>query len=281
MVKYFKRYLVAVLAILGLMGGAGVWAANYNDVQFTADTTINLSGLGINITVLDGAKVASFVVGTETITVTLVGDANGYSNITFDSASKYEMNSDDGAKAVCGGSGSTLTFTVGDIKTKTVIISPLASALTCSGSSNNSAGTAGIVGGSGGGGSSSYQTSQQPATSSTQTSAPSIESLRAQIAQLLTQVAALQAQLGGGAGASQAVAFIKDLLSGTKNNSEVKRLQGFLISKGYLGAGLNTGNFLGMTSSAVKAYQKSKGIRQTGNAGPLTRAAINADLGIQ
>ncbi|MCX6791123.1 MAG: peptidoglycan-binding domain-containing protein [Candidatus Gribaldobacteria bacterium] len=265
MVKYFKRYLVAVLAVFGLMGGVSALAASYNDVQFTADTTINLSGLGINITVLNGAKVNSFTVGASTITVVLAGDSNGYSNITFDSASKYEMSSDDGAKAVCGGSGSTLTFTIGDITTKTIIISPSTSVLTCSGSTDTSGGTPLI---SGGGGSSNYQVPDSSASA-----------LQAQINQLLAQIAGLRVQLGGSAGASQAVAFIKDLLIGSKNDPDIKRLQGFLISKGYLRAGFDTGNYLGMTTSAVKAYQKAKGIRQTGNAGPLTRASINADLG--
>ena len=43
------------------------------------------------------------------------------------------------------------------------------------------------------------------------------------------------------------------------------------VSKGYYGA---------LTRTAVRAYQKSKGISQTGYIGPLTRAAVNAELGV-
>ena len=42
------------------------------------------------------------------------------------------------------------------------------------------------------------------------------------------------------------------------------------VSKGYYGA---------LTRTAVRAYQQSKGISQTGYIGPLTRAALNAELG--
>jgi len=42
---------------------------------------------------------------------------------------------------------------------------------------------------------------------------------------------------------------------------------------------LVTGNFLSLTSEAVKRYQAEKGIIQTGYFGPLTRAAMNSELG--
>ncbi|MDD5146743.1 MAG: peptidoglycan-binding domain-containing protein [Candidatus Pacebacteria bacterium] len=273
MVKYFSgKYKIAVLAVVGLLAAVSVSAANYNEVQFTSDTTIYLSGLGINITVLEGSNVGSFAVGTSSITVALVGDSNGYSNITFKSSDKYEMDSSDGSKATCGTNETTLTFTIGDIKTKTVVVYPrTATCLTA----------ASVVTLLGGGGGSSNSQTQQQQQSQEQTQVG--DALRAKIAELLAQIASLQAQLGITTGGSQATVapFGADLVYGLKKNSEAKRLQEFLISKGYLKAGLNTGNFLSQTMAAVKAYQKAKGIRQTGNAGPLTRAAINADLGIK
>ncbi len=74
--------------------------------------------------------------------------------------------------------------------------------------------------------------------------------------------------------------FNQDLFYGLWNNAEVRRLQEFLIARGYL-TGTATGNYYTMTVSAVKAYQTAKGIVPVnGRFGPLTRAAANADLGL-
>lgn len=67
-----------------------------------------------------------------------------------------------------------------------------------------------------------------------------------------------------------------NLYYGLKNNADVKELQTFLIGKGLLNSEA-TGNFLSLTVSAVKSYQKEKGISQTGFVGVLTRDAINSD----
>jgi len=65
------------------------------------------------------------------------------------------------------------------------------------------------------------------------------------------------------------------------NNSEVKRMQEFMINKGHLAAGYNTGKYATLTANAVGAYQTSKGISPVPNSfGPLTRAAANADCGL-
>ena len=54
-----------------------------------------------------------------------------------------------------------------------------------------------------------------------------------------------------------------------------------MISKGYLASGYNTGNYYTLTVNAVKAYQSAKSITPVaGYFGPLTRAAVNADLGL-
>ena len=59
------------------------------------------------------------------------------------------------------------------------------------------------------------------------------------------------------------------------SNSDVKSLQQFLNAGGYFN-GPETGNFLNMTESAVKAYQAAVGIPSTGYVGPLTIAALNS-----
>ena len=106
-----------------------------------------------------------------------------------------------------------------------------------------------------------------------------IEELKAEIVRIAALIAQLQQELLKLIGAPQA--FTKDLYYGLRLNSEVKRLQNFLISKGYLASGLNTGNYLSLTVAAVKAYQTAKGITPViGRCGPKTRAAINTDLGV-
>lgn len=106
-----------------------------------------------------------------------------------------------------------------------------------------------------------------------------IDRLLAQIELLKKQIADLQAKLGlRNPGTISCSVFNNNLYYGIRSNSEVRCLQDFLIQKGYLGAGLNSGNYLSLTVSAVKVYQASKGITQTGYFGPLTRSAINIDL---
>jgi len=71
-----------------------------------------------------------------------------------------------------------------------------------------------------------------------------------------------------------------NLYYGLRNNSDVRELQELLIDKGFL-TGSATGNFLSLTLKAVKQYQASEGIIQTGYVGTLTRTAINNDLATQ
>lgn len=59
------------------------------------------------------------------------------------------------------------------------------------------------------------------------------------------------------------------------SSNQVKSLQQYLGQKGYF-KGPQTGNFLGMTQSAVKSYQAANGIPATGYVGPLTVAALNS-----
>ena len=59
-------------------------------------------------------------------------------------------------------------------------------------------------------------------------------------------------------------------------NGDVSYIQDFLISKGFL-SGSPTGYYERLTVTAVKAYQRSIGVSQTGNVGPLTKNYIEKE----
>ena len=65
-------------------------------------------------------------------------------------------------------------------------------------------------------------------------------------------------------------------LSRRQENASVSSLQNFLFAKGFLKAAPN-GYFGVGTFTALKLYQKSVGLPETGSAGPITRAAIKKD----
>ncbi len=117
-----------------------------------------------------------------------------------------------------------------------------------------------------------------PTTTTKLVSQMTVAELQTEIARITALIVNLQAELAKLTGTAQS--FVANLYQGLKSNAEVKRLQEFLISKGYLGAGFNTGNYLSLTVAAVKAYQTAKAITPvSGYFGPLTRAAVNADIG--
>ena len=60
--------------------------------------------------------------------------------------------------------------------------------------------------------------------------------------------------------------------------AEVLQLQNFLISRGFMVNSVPTSYFGNVTVSALKAYQKSKGIESTGAVGPATLKALNSDI---
>ena len=111
-------------------------------------------------------------------------------------------------------------------------------------------------------------------------SALTSDELMAQIAALQAQLVALQAQLSPTTSPVVSGSFDTNLYFGLRSD-KVVALQNFLISKGHLAAGLNTGYFGNLTKAAVMAYQTAKSITPVaGYFGPLTRAAANADGGV-
>jgi len=130
----------------------------------------------------------------------------------------------------------------------------------------------------------SWQVMIQEPGSSAEVSTLEIESLMARIAELQGQIEKLKQQLialGQNPGFS-CQQFSSDLYYGINSIERVKCLQQFLKSKGesIYPEGIVSGNYLSLTTLAVKRYQALKGIIQTGYFGPLTRTAANADLGL-
>jgi hypothetical protein len=107
-----------------------------------------------------------------------------------------------------------------------------------------------------------------------------IKSLLAQIDYLQKEIARLKGQAGsGGTQGLICGKFENNLYYGMTGNSQVSCLQEFLKRRGtsIYPEGLVTGNFYSATLTAVKRYQASKGIIQTGYFGPLTRTAANSE----
>ncbi|MDD5290075.1 MAG: RlpA-like double-psi beta-barrel domain-containing protein [Patescibacteria group bacterium] len=76
-----------------------------------------------------------------------------------------------------------------------------------------------------------------------------------------------------------AAEFSANLKYGLTNNPDVKRLQEFLIDKGYLESGFNTGNYYGLTRDAIKKFQTDHSITPiNGQFGSKTRGAVNREV---
>lgn len=74
------------------------------------------------------------------------------------------------------------------------------------------------------------------------------------------------------------IIIVKPIKSGMDKSDEVKKLQLFLIAKGYLNAD-PTGKYGPLTVKAVRKFQMEKGIKGDGTlVGPATRAAISTDV---
>lgn len=76
----------------------------------------------------------------------------------------------------------------------------------------------------------------------------------------------------------QGFQFHTDLFYSVSTGADVKYLQSLLSSLGFLKLSDVTvaGTYDTATATAVRAFQKIHGITQTGNVGPVTRAALNA-----
>lgn len=106
------------------------------------------------------------------------------------------------------------------------------------------------------------------------------EQIIVKINEIKAQIAVLMIELQKIRGTSTTQSFTTYLYYGIKDNLEVKRLQDFLTSKGYLAQGLSNGDYLLSTAIALFNYQKNKGISPANgfHFGPKSREAVNAEL---
>ena len=115
------------------------------------------------------------------------------------------------------------------------------------------------------------------------TQAQVIANLEAQINALIIQINAMIAAQGGVQVTGCPVRLTVAMNFGVRH-AQVTCLQNFLRANGYMTA-LSTGYFGTMTRAGVQAFQVQKGIAVSGGAGyglvgPMTRASINATLGL-
>lgn len=75
---------------------------------------------------------------------------------------------------------------------------------------------------------------------------------------------------------TQTYRFTMYLVRGSAGNA-VTELQKLLIALKFLAPGNAVGSFGPLTQKGVSAYQRARGITQTGTVGPLTRAALNKE----
>jgi len=107
----------------------------------------------------------------------------------------------------------------------------------------------------------------------------SLAEIQAQIKQITEQIKLISERLAKLAAPQTKISlkfFSSDLWFGMHRSPDVERLQGFLISRGYMAEDLSTGNFLSLTRAAVREFQRDNGISATGFFGPLTRARVNS-----
>ncbi|GEM_PF-2068494 len=70
--------------------------------------------------------------------------------------------------------------------------------------------------------------------------------------------------------------FTRDLYFGMRGDADVARMQEFLRSQGYFAYPQSTGNYFGVTLTAVRAWQKAQGLSPVGGFfGPQSRAVAN------
>src|SRR3989338_55919 len=264
-----KKFLLSS-SIAALLLPALALAA-YNDVTVASDTIVTANGVSVTVSGTT-AVIESIVVGASSFTVTLLPG----SYIEVQSTDRKVIATDAPAGFIvtdtCSATASTLKLS-STISTGSMTITPSAS--TCSGnatgnsttivSTGSGSGSSGGGGGGGGGGGYTPPAATTPTATTPAAATPAPPATPATPAAATPASGSLTSDFGVGA-----------------ENKSVETLQTLLESKGFLTmpAGVSKGYYGALTRTAVRAYQKSKGISQTGYIGPLTRAAVNAELGV-
>lgn len=283
--KILSYLIVGLVIVLGLVGNAGQANAAYNTIIFSTDTNIAISSLGINVVMKAGSQVAGMIVYADHISL----DLEKGSLVSMTGPANYNLTTPL-SKTTCGASVSSMGF--GALSSATVTVTPESPCQGGGGVGGSTAPSAAAPASSPAPAASAPASSPAPAASAPAVTTPAVTvskpisqmtptELAAEITRLTTMLVSLQSQIPGATPAQTVTGgqFSSDLSYGLKNNSNVKQLQNFLISKGYLVAGLNTGSYLMKTVEAVKKYQSAKGITPVnGRFGPKTRAAANAEM---
>jgi len=251
-------------------------AQTYNSVTFTTDTTINMSGLGVNLTVMAGSMVAGITVSTSSISVDLMKN------------SVFQLRSSDNY-----GLENTLLIHTNHQPTYSEVIlgSSISTTVTITPQSENYIQPAGDVSGSL---SSGQNTSPTPTLTPTPTITPTpsvspelfvlpysnpknVNEMKSNLEVLLRQLDYLRNLLKQQTGLENKPKYNLEEknLSFRDEGANVRNLQEMLawysdiypkrIISGYFGP---------LTQAAVKLFQKKYEISQTGTVGPLTRAKL-------
>ncbi|HPW34673.1 MAG TPA: peptidoglycan-binding domain-containing protein [Candidatus Paceibacterota bacterium] len=251
-------------------------AQTYNSVTFTTDTTINMSGLGVNLTVMAGSMVAGMTVSTSSISVDLMKN------------SVFQLRSSDNY-----GLENTLFIHTNHQPTYSEVIlgSSIFTTVTITPQSENYIQPAGDVSGSL---SSGQNTSPTPTLTPTPTIAPTpsvspelfvlpypnpknINEMKSNLEVLLRQLDYLRNLLKQQTGLENKPKYNLEEknLSFRDEGANVRNLQEMLAwYSDIYPKGIISGYFGPLTQAAVKLFQKKYEISQTGTVGPLTRAKL-------
>lgn len=118
--QYKKLTIFLLVALVLIFPGGWLKAGNYNDFQTDADSTLYISDLGINLTLLSGAKLEEITVNSGSVSISVESG----STATITSADRKTLSTSYSlANFTCPSSGSSsLTFTA--TESATLVITP-------------------------------------------------------------------------------------------------------------------------------------------------------------
>ena len=285
-----KKLLTRTGILIALLLPSVAFGA-YNDVTLTTDTVISVNGVTMNVSG-SSATMETLTVNSTNFSVNVLSG----STLTVTAASQKVMSvSTEPVVTVtttCTSSTSSFTFTASISATVTVTPSSSTCPLTTSSTSSGGGGPVGLIGSSGGGGGGSATPASTPATTPISTPMTPVSGLTiTQVEAILSllssfdadaaTLASVRSVLYGQASTGTAVSTFARNLELGMSGADVKALQVYLNTHGYVvsssgpgSVGNETSKFGGATRAAVIKFQKAMGITPAvGYFGPKTRAA--------
>lgn len=270
------KKLLTILTLAALVSPSLVFAAS-DDVTLTSSVDIIAGGHPLDV-VGDSNTIESIVVNADSFTITLQDTSKlkvsspSFKEISHTAASANVVTS------ACESNDSHVEFTA----TAETIITVTPKSIVCG--AGTTGGSSGSSGGGGGGGSATVA-----ATPAAIVAVTAVATREAQIASIMSAIAALQAQINvmlqGGASVGQNASITANLSEGSQGPSVIA-LQQFLNTHGFAVAASGPGSpgnetemFGSLTLQAVQKFQEQYGIASPGvpgygHAGPKTRAKI-------